>query len=443
MDALGQRPRHRAVRPLLAAWLVGPILAAGLWLATDVRPASGGHETLSVLLPGNPLEGSRLFTGKGCLRCHAVHGVGGTTGPDLGQGILNRPLLEIAGVMWNHSPGMEHLFQERRIARPGFEPSEMASLLAFLYYLGSLDPSGDAAAGARLFRQKGCQTCHSLGGRGGHVGPALDRYSRYASPLYLTAALWQRGRAMAEAMREKRVARPTFEGNDIPDLLAYIRSMGAGTERVYVPPGSPKRGEALFTEKRCVECHAVRGHGGTVGPDLGTKVKGSLMRIAGAMWNHGPRMWATMAERGIAVPALSPEEMADLIGYLYFFQFIDPPGDAARGWAVYKEKRCATCHASAGAGKPVAPRLAEVVEKLQSPLEVITEMWNHAGKMEEKMAEENVAWPVLKGSEMADLMAYLLSLRRGSGRPVGASPGAEPVAKPVVKTTSERPGGMR
>lgn len=444
MVVRGRRPLWRVTGQLLAASVSGSILVVGVWSVTDVRPASGYHETLSVLLPGNPLEGSRLFTGKGCLRCHAVHGVGGTAGPDLGRGILNRPLLEIAGVMWNHSPGMEHLFQERRIARPSFEPQEMASLLAFLYYLGSLDPSGDVAVGARLFRQKGCQTCHSLGGRGGHVGPELDRYSRYASPLYLTAGLWRHGRAMAEAMRKRRVPRPTFEGNDIPDLLAYIRSMGAGTERVYVPPGSPKRGEALFTEKRCVECHAIRGHGGNVGPDLGTKVKGSLMRIAGAMWNHGPRMWAAMAERGIEVPALSPEEMADLIGYLYFFQFIDPPGDATRGWAVYKEKRCATCHASAGAGKPVAPPLAEVVEKLRTPLEVITEMWNHAGKMQAKMAEENVAWPVLKGSEMADLMAYLLSLHRDSGRPVGASTGAETVPKRVVNKTPERPeGGMR
>jgi cytochrome c551/c552 len=149
--------------------IAGLALAAAIGLAT--APAFGAHEALSVLLPGNPLEGSRLFTGKGCLRCHAIQGVGGTTGPDLGRRALTRPLLEIAGVMWNHSPGMEHLFQERRIARPRFESEEMASLLAFLYYLGSLDPPGDAAAGARLFRQKGCETCHSLAARAAGWAP--------------------------------------------------------------------------------------------------------------------------------------------------------------------------------------------------------------------------------------------------------------------------------
>jgi len=386
-------------------------------IALGVPPALAGHEALSMLLPGNPLEGSRLFTGKGCLRCHAVQAVGGTTGPDLGRGLLNRPLLEIAGVMWNHSPGMEHVFQERQILRPRFEPAEMASLLAFLYYLGSLDPPGDAAVGARLFRQKGCQTCHAVGGVGGTVGPGLDKYSRYASPLHLTAALWRRGKSMAQTMEDKRVPRPTFEGNDIPDLLAYIRSAGGGSERVYVPPGNPKRGEELFTQKRCVECHAIRTHGGRVGPDLGEKLRGSLMRIAGAMWNHGPKMWAEMARRGIEVPALNTEEMADLISYLYFFQFLDPPGDAGRGWAVYKEKRCAVCHAATGAGKPVAPSIGDVAAKLGTPLDVITNMWNHAGQMEAKMVEQNVAWPVLKGGEMADLVAYLLSLRRGSSPP--------------------------
>jgi mono/diheme cytochrome c family protein len=393
-------------------------------------PAHAGHEALSALLPGSPLEGSRLFTGKGCLGCHAVQGVGGTAGPDLGRGTLNRPLLEIAGVMWNHSPGMERVFQERHLARPRLEPGEMASLLAFLYYLGSLDPPGDAEVGARLFRQKGCQTCHAVGGQGGRVGPALDRYSRYASPLHLTAGLWRHGPAMAAKMAERRVPRPSFAGNDIPDLLAHIRIAGGGSERVYARPGNPRRGEELFSEKRCVECHSVRGHGGKVGPDLGLTVRGSLMQIAGRMWNHGPKMWASMAERGIEVPSLDTEEMADLIGYLYFFQFVDPAGDFRRGSVAYKEKRCGTCHAATGAGKPVAPPLVDLLEKLGTPTEVVTAMWNHAGQMEAKMSEENVPWPVFKGGEMADLIDYLLSSRGASMPPASRAPPSEPTKKP-------------
>ncbi len=370
----------------------------------------GVDEAVSLILPGNPLEGSRLFTGKGCLRCHAVYGVGGAAGPDLGQGILKRSLLDIAGVMWNHSPGMAHVFQEQRAARPQFKPSEMGSLISFLYYIGSLDPAGEAAAGERLFREKRCQTCHSLGGKGGTHGPRLDKYSRYASPTYLTAGLWNHGKAMSGLMEALRVPRPTFEKNDIPDLLAYIRSVGGGVERIYVEPGNPQRGEKLFSEKRCRQCHSIDGHGGQVGPNLRAKLKGTLMTIAGAMWNHGPRMWAKMAERGIQVPTLTTGEMSDLISYLYFLQFIDPPGLAARGRVVFKEKRCGTCHASPESRGVLGADLART-EKLKTQLDVVTEMWNHASTMEQKMLEASVEWPVFRGGEMADLIAYLLSLR--------------------------------
>ena len=388
--------------------LVVGCLSAGLVFAAS--------EPSSFLLPGNPLDGSRLFSEKGCLGCHSVYGVGGVAGPELGQGILKRPLLDIAGVMWNHAPGMVHMFEERRTTLPQFKAVEMASLLSFLYYLGSLDPPGDAAVGARLFREKQCQTCHSLGGKGGSHGPKLDNYSRYASPIYLTASLWNHGKAMAGVMEALRVARPTFEKNDIIDLLAYIRSAGGSVERVYVQPGNPQRGQKLFSEKRCIQCHSIDGRVGQIGPNLQTMLKGSLMTIAGAMWNHGPKMWAKMAERGIVVPPLSTEEMSDLISYLYFLQFIDSPGVAARGQVVYQEKRCGKCHTLPGAAGTVGPDLTRA-EKLKTSLEVVTEMWNHASTMEQKMLEESLEWPVFKGGEMADLMAYLLSLRKEADQP--------------------------
>jgi mono/diheme cytochrome c family protein len=388
----------------LALLLVMSFLKTGLIFAADVSS--------SFLLPGNPLEGSRLFSEKGCLGCHSVYGVGGVAGPELGQGILKRPLLDIAGVMWNHSPGMAHLFQEQRSALPQFQPAEMASLLSYLYYLGSLDPPGDALTGARLFREKQCETCHALDGKGGKVGPKLDNYGRYASPIYLTAALWNHGKPMAGVMETLHVARPTFEKNDIPDLLAYIRSTAGRTERIYVRPGNPQTGEKLFAQKRCAQCHTPDAQGIRIGPDLRTKLKGSLIGIAGAMWNHGPKMWAKMGN----VPSLAPEEMSDLISYLYFLQFIDPSGDAKRGRVVYQEKKCGSCHTLPGASGTVGPDLTKA-EKLKTPVDVVTEMWNHVGSMERRMLEESVEWPVFKGGEMADLITYLLSVRKEPAAP--------------------------
>ena len=93
-------------------------LACVISFAGQAASLLGAEQSASYLLPGNPLDGSRLFSDKGCLGCHSVYGVGGIAGPELGQGILKRPLLDIAGVMWNHSPGMVHLFQEMRTALP-------------------------------------------------------------------------------------------------------------------------------------------------------------------------------------------------------------------------------------------------------------------------------------------------------------------------------------
>jgi mono/diheme cytochrome c family protein len=258
-----------------------------------LTPAPGvavqAAESGSAILPGNPLEGSQLFSEKGCLRCHAINGVGGVGGPDLGQGILKRSLLDIAGVMWNHSPGMAHVIEERHAARPVFKAPEMASLLSFLYYIGSLDAPGDAVTGAQLFREKQCQTCHSLGGQGGKQGPALDNYSRYASPIYLSVGLWNRGKAMAGVMEAIKISRPTFERNNIADIFAYIRSFARSVERVYAQPGSPRNGEKLFVQKRCIECHSVTPQGDPTRANLRARlIKGSLMTTSGAMWNHGP-----------------------------------------------------------------------------------------------------------------------------------------------------------
>lgn len=380
-------------------------------MAGGASPTFAGHDALSSLLPGNPLKGSHLFIGKGCQSCHAINGVGGVAGPDLGQGILNRPLLDIAGVMWNHSPGMTRVLQERRVIRPKLKPAEMADLLVFLYSFGSLGLPGDASVGARLFAEKRCQTCHSLGGKGGKVGPNLDKYSRYASPIFLTAALWKHGKHMARKMRQKKILRPSLEGKNIPDLLAYIQSMGEGVTRVYIPLGNPQQGKDLFRKKQCTKCHKIHGHEKGVGPDLRVELRGSLMQIAGEMWNHGPKMWAKMTQRRIKVPSLSPREMSDLISYLYFLQFTNPPGDVVRGKTVYREKRCGTCHGFPRVGKEPAPDLAHVAN-LETPLAVITDMWNHAGKMEKMMLEQNVSWPIFKRGEVADLTTYLLSLQR-------------------------------
>lgn len=395
------------------------LLAVVIGVPGAVTAAAAEPSALADLLPGNAVEGSRLFVSRGCLRCHAVRGDGGTVGPDLGRLRMKPPLLELAGIMWNHSPQVAPVFRDPGARQPKLESEEMAHLLAFVYSLGHVEASGDAAAGARAFRAKGCQTCHAVGGAGGDIGPALDEYGRYASPLFLSAALWEHGPAMAKAMRERGMRRPRVSGEDVVNLVTFLRASAPGTGRIYARPGDPVSGEALFDEKGCAGCHAIRGHGGKIGPDLAGpgRLSGSLTQVAGTMWNHAPTMWARMAERRTEVPSLSVEEMADLVSYLYLFQFMDAPGDPGRGRSVFRDKGCAACHGlrkgEAGAGGPLAGSAA-----LDSPVALITQMWNHTGLAE---AQASSSRPMLVGTDMVDLVAFLVSVRDGKDATGGRS----------------------
>jgi mono/diheme cytochrome c family protein len=310
--------------------------------------------------------------------------------------------------------------QELKLPWPIFSTNEMADLIAFLYYmdyfLSYLEEPGNAQSGKLLFADKGCKACHTLEGEGGDVGPSLERVRRYTSPIFMAQALWNHGPEMADTMQQLGIAIPTFDGNEMADLMAYIRaaSQGEAPERQYLPPGNPRQGERLFATKGCTTCHALRGAGGGVGPDLAKEeFRQSLTHIAGIMWNHGPKMWQRMAEAGLERPTFTVTEMADLIAYLYFLRYIDEPGNPVSGQRLFTAK-CAACHALKGEGEKIGPDLGKS-EATLTILGISTAMWNHAPKMQEAMREMGVSWPQFTAAEAVDLLAYLQSVR---GNPV-------------------------
>ena len=90
-----------------------------------------------VLLPGlafaqplfspaqDPLAGERVFSGKGCVKCHAVNGVGGKVGPDLGRVLRPRTFYDLAAALWNHAPRMA-----ARMRQLGVAPERPARAMA-------------------------------------------------------------------------------------------------------------------------------------------------------------------------------------------------------------------------------------------------------------------------------------------------------------------------
>ena len=359
----------------------------------------------------DPLAGARVFGAKGCVKCHSINGVGGKVGPDLARSLRPRSFYDVATAMWNHLPRMADRMKQLGITRPQLTSQEAGDLVGFLYTLNYFDPPGNVAAGRQLFSEKKCIICHQVGGTGGAVGPNLDSLKQFASPIYVASAMWNHGPAMAEVMKARGVERPTFTAQELRDLIAFLAPATGGAPEgpLYVLPGRPDIGRELFVEKKCVQCHSIGGVGGKVGPDLvGLGGRRSPVEFAATIWNKAPAMMAAMATRNITVPQLRPEDMADLVAYLYSVRYFASGGSVPKGWVVASNKGCLQCHAVSGErGKPASDLTR--AKGLDSSAAVLAALWNHT-VVTPMVAGQRLGWPMLKADEMADLVTLLESI---------------------------------
>ena len=272
---------------------------------------------------------------------------------------------------------------------------------------------GDAKHGMKIFFSKGCGRCHSVLGEGGRSAPDLARApGGNLSAAELLAGMWNHAPAMWEKMRVEGVNPPKFDSAEMADLFAFIYSVRSLDE-----PGDAERGRQLLSEKKCVECHAVAGKGGRVGPDLKkwAQYRNPVSWVQ-TMWNHAPAMQSAMAGRGLRWPELHDNDVPDLIAYIR--KAAPPPGarvylrpaDPAAGRRTFQEKGCVSCHAIRGSGGKAAPDLGS--RSLPRTLgQFAGLMWNHAPAMWMSMRAQAIPRPQLSDKEMADLIAYLFSER--------------------------------
>ncbi|GIW39484.1 MAG: hypothetical protein KatS3mg076_0061 [Candidatus Binatia bacterium] len=360
----------------------------------------------------DPLVGARVFGSKGCARCHAIGGVGGTLGPDLGRTTEARSFYQLASSLWNHFPHMLEAMEKLGLEPSPMDPKEAGDLVAFLFLADYFDPPGDAVAGSRLFRDKRCVTCHQLQGTGGVVGPSLDVAAR-EGPIYLAAALWNHGPTMAEAMAKRGIERPVFTGTELRDLVAYLRSASPpgppGEELLHVLPGNAEKGRILFDRKGCAGCHAVGAEAKPSAPPLAGKRYPSLLEFAAAMWNKQPAMLRAARERGGGLPSFDAGEMADLVAYLATLGFFAERGDASRGEKLVGTRGCLACHSIGPLGGRSAPDFRSA-KGFEDPAGVVAALWNHGSSMARKLREKNIPWPRLEPQDVADLVAFLREL---------------------------------
>jgi cytochrome c2 len=373
----------------------------------------------TVWLPSEPLKGRIAFEEKYCIKCHSISGAGGNIGPDLAESYFHGTFLDLASIFWNHIPDMLVEYRTSNLDWPQFTEDEVAHLISYLYYLRYLGTPGNVSTGNKLLHSKGCIACHRIGDEpGSDLGPELDRLKIYASPIYMVQAIWNHGPEMQELMETMNIKRPTFTGQEISDISAYIRAVSewASREKIYLSPGNPNDGQLIFEQKSCDVCHSVHGKGGDTGPSLDEiDLTMSATDIAAIMWNHGAEMLSTMEYERIAWPTFEGKEMADLIAYLYFIKFIDPPGDAVAGESLFKEKQCISCHSINHVGGDVGPDLSASLTSPLSGISIIGKMINHAANMSEQVLSSGEKWPTLSGQDMRDIFAHLKSVKENEG----------------------------
>jgi len=93
--------------------------------------------------------------------------------------------------------------------------------------------------------------------------------------------------------------------------------------------------------------------------------------------------------------------------------------DTDRGWKLYHEKACVGCHALKGEAGRVGPDLGPGRDLPPTIVQLAGSMWNHSLAMSRAMSAKGVKRPKLEDREMADLIAFLYSIR--SAEPGGSA----------------------
>ena len=360
---------------------------------TIAAALAAGSVWAAGLIAGDARRGEQLFQSQQCIQCHSFQGKGGTAAPDLAKPVdRNYTPAVMTSLMWNHAPAMWGAMKTKGIVKSLLTPDNAADLFAYFVSARYFDRPGDAARGKAAFTARHCADCHGITAQIPGGGPPVAKWESLADPLVLAEQMWNHGAQMRAAFAQRKFQWAALTGQELTDILVYLQNLPETRDLAHhfeFPPSD--EGEKLFQSKGCVGCHT-----GAMAPERLLHNQ-TLTDIAAAMWHHQPQMKQPP-------PALTPEEMRQLIGYLWARQYFTGTGSAERGKKVFIDKNCGTCHNDPSSG---APKL----EKGQSDITMVAALWEHGPRMLDLMNSKKIPWPRFTAQQMDDLIAYLNSGR--------------------------------
>ena len=225
--------------------------------------------------PGAPelARGQQVFEESGCRGCHKLGGVGGLVGPELDKvGARRSP-------RWLK----EHFLSPGTVTPgSGMPPQKLseadldAITLYMLSQVGETTPGYYAsmkvipsvAAGQRLFQEKGCIGCHSIAGKGGAIGPALDDVGLRRSPDWMMQH-FREPQAVSPGTVMPKFGFMEEEARALTDFLVHLHEQNVASS---LPSAmSPvERGHEAYRKYGCAGCHGPEGKGGVPNPNAKT-----------------------------------------------------------------------------------------------------------------------------------------------------------------------------
>jgi sulfur oxidation c-type cytochrome SoxX len=346
-------------------------------------------------------SGRRQLADRGCAACHTI--------PGIVQAVPFGPSLDAVGTKlrdddlaaWIADP--HAVRADARMPRFPLSKAETEQLTAFLATQRvTLPPRGDPVnegdpdAGRSLFGTTRCTTCHQFKGKGGTVGPALDRIGERLSPEWLMAWL-----ANPQSLSPSTLM-PQFGLTDqqVLDLAAYLLEEMVGDDAPTDLPRHPRgmsasdrrdpiidAGQAVFEDRGCYACHDLKraARAGAApkrefAPPLDAFGSRAMERLGFvdfpetvqrtlADWTFTKLMtpWITGPTARMPDMRLPPEAAADLTVALLSYRsrpvppaFVrEPPpttGFRVQGeiGALFSKYRCMSCHTIGGQGGTIA-----------------------------------------------------------------------------------------
>lgn len=185
------------------------------------------------------IRGKHLWEVNNCMGCHTLLGEGAYYAPELTKVFTRRGETYIKAMLKDP----QAMFPTgRQMTNFHFKDEEINDLVAFLKWIGETDLNGFPAkpdltapsagttttaqavtaqiARPTLFNQV-CTACHSLGGSGGNVGPALDGIGSRRDSDYLSRWL----RDPQSIKPDSKMPKMPLSDSDIAEITSFLSQM--------------------------------------------------------------------------------------------------------------------------------------------------------------------------------------------------------------------------